>query len=184
MIALEILAVILGFIYLFLIAKKTRIAWIFGVASSILYCYICAENKLQIQAGLQLIYVFLGILAYYQWGRETKIKIKLFSWKIHSFALIIGSILTFLLGSIFAKNEQFLPFLDAFIAVFAIFSTFLATKAILENWIYWIILNLLSMYLFWAQGLNWSVLLFFGYAVTAIYGFYSWRKELRDAKTN
>lgn len=149
-----------------------------------LYYYICSKSNLTIQAFLQLIYVFLGIFAFYKWGKQAEIKIRTIFWKKHLLALIIGSISSFVLGSIFSKNGQFLPFLDAFIAVFAIFSTFLATKAILENWIYWFILNLLSMYLFWAQGLNWSVLLFFGYALTALFGFYSWRKELRDAKTN
>ena len=180
---LEILAVLLGFIYLFLIARKKRLAWIFGIISSMLYCYICSKSNLTIQALLQLIYVFLGVLAFYQWGKQSEIQIRTISWKKHLLALIIGSISSFTLGSIFAKNGHFLPFLDAFIAVFAIFSTFLALKGILENWIYWIILNLLSMYLFWEQGLNWSVFLFFGYALTALYGFYLWRKELRNAKT-
>ena len=180
---IEILAVLLGFIYLFLIGQKKRLAWIFGIASSILYCYICSENNLKIQAGLQFIYVLLGALAYYQWGQKTEIAVRTISWKKHLLALIIGCFLSFALGIIFAKNGQFLPFLDAFIAVFAIFSTFLALKAILENWIYWIILNLLSMYLFWAQGLNFSVFLFFGYALTAVYGFYQWKKELKDGQT-
>ena len=180
---LEILAVLLGFIYLFLIARKKRLAWIFGIISSILYCYICSKSNLTIQALLQLIYVFLGVFAFYKWGKQEEIQITTISWKKHLLALIIGSISSFALGSIFAKNGQFLPFLDAFIAVFAIFSTFLALKGILENWIYWIILNLFSMYLFWAQGLNFSVFLFFGYALTAVYGFYQWKKELKDGQT-
>ena len=180
---IEILAVLLGFIYLFLIARKKRLAWIFGIISSILYCYICSKSNLTIQALLQLIYVFLGVFAFYKWGKQAEIKIRTISWKKHLLALIIGSISSFALGSIFAKNGQFLPFLDAFIAVFAIFSTFLALKGILENWIYWIILNLLSMYLFWVQGLNFSVFLFFGYALTAVYGFYQWKKELKDGQT-
>ena len=148
-----------------------------------LYCYICSKSNITIQALLQLIYVFLGVFAFYKWGKEAEIQIRTISWKKHLLALIIGSISSFALGSIFAKNEQFLPFLDAFIAVFAIFSTFLALKGILENWIYWIILNLLSMYLFWEQGLNFSVFLFFGYALTAVYGFYQWKKELKDGQT-
>ena len=156
---------------------------VFGIISSMLYCYICSKSNLTIQAFLQLIYVFLGVFAFYKWGKEVEIQIRTISWKKHLLALIIGSISSFALGSIFAKNGQFLPFLDAFIAVFAIFSTFLALKGILENWIYWIILNLLSMYLFWEQGLNFSVFLFFGYALTAVYGFYQWKKELKDGQT-
>ena len=89
-----------------------------------------------------------------------------------------------LLGFVFTKTNQKLPYLDAFITAFAILATYLTTKSILENWLYWIVLNLLSMYLWYEQGLELTVFLFGVNTIMAVFGFILWYKKWKSEEAS
>jgi nicotinamide mononucleotide transporter len=90
------------------------------------------------------------------------------------------------LGFIFSKTSQKLPYLDAFISAFAILATYLTTKSILENWLYWIVLNILSIYLWYEQDFDfkYTVFLFAVNTLMAVFGFILWRKKWLSEQAN
>ena len=180
----ELSAVILGFAYLILISFSQRIAWIFGILSSAIYVYIAFIGEIYLQAGLQFVYVVLGVFGFINWGKSAETKLKMWSLKKHLLVGIPTLLLALTLGFIFSKTNQKLPYLDAFISAFAILATFLTTKSILENWLYWIVLNLLSMYLWYEQDLQLTVVLFAVNTLMAVFGFILWRKKWKSEQTN
>jgi nicotinamide mononucleotide transporter len=180
----EIIAVILGLLYLVLISFSQRIAWIFGIISSAIYVYIAFITEIYLQAGLQFIYVVLGVFGFINWGKSEETKLKIWRLKYHFLVGIPTFVLAILLGFIFSKTNQKLPYLDAFISVFAILATYLTTKSILENWLYWIVLNLLSMYLWYEQDLQLTVFLFAVNTLMAVFGFIMWWKKWKSEQTN
>lgn len=180
----EIIAVVLGLLYLVLISFSQRIAWIFGVLSSAIYVYMAFIGAIYLQAGLQFVYVVLGIFGYINWGKSAETKLKIWTLQKH-FLVGIPTLLSALtLGYFFSKTNQKLPYLDAFITVFAILATYLTTKSILENWLYWIVLNLLSMYLWYEQDLQLTVVLFTVNTLMAVFGYILWRKKWKSEQTN
>lgn len=181
---LEIIAVVLGLLYLVLISFSQRIAWVFGIISSAIYVYLSFVGVLYLQAGLQFAYVVLGVFGYVNWGKTAETKLKTWSLRKHLLVGIPTLILALTLGFVFSKTNQKLPFLDAFITAFAILATYLTTQSILENWLYWIVLNLLSMYLWAEQGMNFTVGLFFINTLMAIFGFVLWRKKWKHEKAD
>jgi nicotinamide mononucleotide transporter len=180
----ELSAVILGFAYLILISFSQRIAWIFGILSSAIYVYMAFIGAIYLQAGLQFVYVVLGVFGFINWGKSAETKLKMWSLQKHLLVGIPTLLLALTLGFIFSKTNQKLPYLDAFISAFAILATFLTTKSILENWLYWIVLNLLSMYLWYEQDLQLTVVLFAVNTLMAVFGFILWRKKWKSEQTN
>ena len=180
----ELSAVILGFAYLILISFSQRIAWIFGILSSAIYVYLAFVGAIYIHAGLQFVYVVLGIFGFINWGKSAETKLKMWSLQKHLLVGIPTIFLALTLGFVFSKTDQKLPYLDAFISAFAILATYLTTKSILENWLYWIVLNLLSMYLWHEQDLQLTVVLFAVNTLMAVFGFILWLKKWKSEQTN
>ena len=177
---LEFFAVIFGILYLGLISFHKRIGWIFGCVSSIIYVFVCAQQDLFIQSGLQLIYVILGVFGFLNWNKNDQTPIQRVSLKNHFFIILSGLTLSFFIGFVMAITDQKSPYLDAFVSIFSIVATILATKSILENWVYWIVANLFSIVLFWSQDLDITTFLYFIYLLGSIFGFYNWKKMERE----
>jgi nicotinamide mononucleotide transporter len=83
-----------------------------------------------------------------------------------------------LFGYIFDQySNQANPYLDAFTTIFSLMATFMVAKKVLENWIYWIIIDAFSVYLFASRGLYMTSVLFILYTLIAIFGYFSWKKQ-------
>ena len=173
---LELTAVSFGLLYLVFIVLKKPIAWFFGILSSLLYLYIFYKTNLFFQSILQLFYLVLGCYGWWTWKKQQQIIPR--SWKMSQHLLVIslGIAITLLLGSKFYIDGQEMAYLDAFIAVFCVIATYLTTKIIIENWYYWILLNLLSMILFHYNQLYLTELLFFDNLLLSIFGLIHWKK--------
>ena len=185
---LEFFASICGLLYLGLISFHIRNGWIFGCLSSAIYIYLCSEQELYIQATLQFLYVILGVIGYFNWDSHNKINIERISFKNHIGLILIGSILSILLGKIMTLSNQQFAYLDAGVSVFAVIATILATKSILENWFYWFFVNLLSIFLFAIKEMPITVILYCIYFLGSIFGYFSWnnlfKRNLQNKRPN
>jgi nicotinamide mononucleotide transporter len=84
------------------------------------------------------------------------------------------------LGYIFdSYTNQENPYTDAFSTVFSLAATFMVTKKVLENWIYWIVIDAVCIYLFASRGLFLTSILFFFYTIIAVFGFVQWRRQFK-----
>ncbi len=181
---LEFFAALSGVIYLGFISYHKRIGWVFGCLSSALYVAICWQQSLFIQSGLQFLYVVLGVIGYINWNEQNNVKIDHVSFKTHIAMIFLGLILSLFLGKLMSMTSQNLPYLDAIISVFSILATIFATRSILENWIYWIICNLLAIILFSIQGLQVTTFLYVIYFLGSILGYYNWNNILNRSQKN
>ncbi|GAA0812086.1 nicotinamide riboside transporter PnuC [Colwellia asteriadis] len=68
------------------------------------------------------------------------------------------------------------PYLDTFTTVYAVFATYLIAQKVLENWIYWIVIDVISIYLYLQKALYPTALLFIIFTGVAFYGYAKWRK--------
>jgi nicotinamide mononucleotide transporter len=70
------------------------------------------------------------------------------------------------------------PYVDALVAWGSVFTTWLVARKVLENWLYWIVLDLAAAALYWSQGLHATAVLFLLYSAIAVQGYRSWRASL------
>jgi len=70
------------------------------------------------------------------------------------------------------------PYVDAFVAWASVLATWLVARKVLENWLYWIVVDTVAAALYWSQGFHATAALFALYVVIAVRGFYAWRADL------
>jgi nicotinamide mononucleotide transporter len=95
----------------------------------------------------------------------------------------IGAILALAITSGFLLSrytDAALPFLDSITTWAAVVATYMVAQKVLENWLYWIVIDAISIYLYIDRELYLTALLFAAYVVIAAYGWYSWKKILDD----
>jgi nicotinamide mononucleotide transporter len=175
---LEWIGIATGIIYLLLLTFLRREGWWFGIISCACYAWLSFKSQLLLQSGLQTIYVALGFYGFFQWGKPEH-KIQILGFKKHLIYMIPAFLGWAVLYFLFNKSEQEQALLDAFICSFAILATYLSTQSILHHWWYWIVLNMLTVWLFWEQGLNHSMILYGFNAVMAVYAYSRWKNEFQ-----
>ena len=185
---LEILAVFSSMAYVILAARSSIWCWLFGFMSSALYLAIFIEVSLFSDAILQVYYCGMSIYGWSVWNRQkTKQKgdtnrgIIVLPWSRHVLLIAIGFMLSFFLGFFWTFFDASLPYLDAFTTSFAILTTILVARRVLENWIYWIVIDLVSTGIYAYKGLYPTAGLFVVYTIIAVYGFIRWKKEMGPA---
>lgn len=180
---LEWIAVAFNVGYVILAARENAWCWPLGIVGSGLSIWLFIHAQLYAESVLFTYYVFMGFYGWYQWiGKRTDdnaLKIIDWPWKKHILFLIIGYLFTFLLFlTLKTFTDAKMPLLDSFTTIFSFIATWMTAKRVLENWIYWIAIDALSVYLYYSRGLDIYSLLSFVYTGMAIYGYYNWKKDL------
>jgi nicotinamide mononucleotide transporter len=177
---LEQVAVLCALLYVVLISFKSQWGWLFATISSAIYIFICYFGKLYLETGLQVFYVAMAIYGWYEWSDaedETNQGIKRWSPKTHMYLISGSLVLTLITGLVFdVYTDQANPYLDAFTTVFSLAATYMVTQKILENWLYWIVIDLVATLLYVNRGLELTGILYLLYTVIAVFGFFNWKK--------
>jgi len=178
---IESTAVLFSIIYVVLAAKQNIWCWAFAAISVILYIYICFTSQLFAETGLQSFYLFMAAYGYYNWNKKKE-ELSISQWTAtkHLLLILFGAIFTFLIGFYFATyTNAKMPIIDSFTTVFSIIATYMITKKVLENWLYWIVIDAVSIYLYLNRDLHLTSLLFMVYTIIAIFGYFSWLKKMK-----
>lgn len=167
--------------YLLLALKQNKLCWFAWIASSILYLYVMYQAGLYMESLLQVFYLCMGFYGLSQWtktinnNQNTYVDI----WSIgnHIFAISLIIVLSFLSGILLSNfSNAALPFIDAFTTWGAIVASYMVAKKILENWIYWFVIDFISVFIFATRGLYFTSALFVTYLVIIYFGYKSWSK--------
>ena len=187
-ILMEITAVVFAIIYLLLAVKQDVRCWYAAIFSSFLYFFIMMSANLYMEAYLQIFYIIMAIYGWFQWNKisEDKSKFIVRTWSIKQHLIVISSVisLAYISGSLLnIYTEAALPFIDALTTWGAIIATYMIAKKLLENWIYWFVIDSISVLLFMSRGLYLTSVLFFVYLIIIYFGYKSWTKikhEMND----
>ena len=178
---ITVCAVISGILYIILAAKENVWCWLAASISVCLYMYINYDLGYYSQAALQIFYLFIAIYGYVMWNKLDPERIKEWSAKKHLFIIFIGAIITFIIGFILTEyvedSEQ--PILDSLTTVFSVFACYMVAKKVLGNWLYWIVIDSLIIYLYYIQGEFILALQFLVYIIIAVYGYFSWIQRMK-----
>ena len=179
----EILAAILAIIYLLLALKQDIRCWIAWIISSLMYLFVMLYAGLLMESALQIFYVGMGIYGWMQWDKRSaqdKLSIRRWNKKQHFYA--IGSLLCIVVisGYLISLNSNAVaPYIDSFTTWGAILATFMVARKVLENWIYWFVIDFVSVFLFLSRELYPTAVLFVIYLVIIVFGYRTWLKAMR-----
>lgn len=177
----EIIAAIATLINVYLTAKNNIWCWICGIIAVGLYGYVFYESHLYSSMGLQgLYYLPMQFYGWWVWlrcgpRRDNDLPITRLSRRRAIFWFGINLPLAALLGYLMTFTGAQLNYLDALVTVMSIVAQYLLTYKYLENWILWILVDVLyAFYLLPTQGLYVSAVLYLILLLMAIWGFVAW----------
>jgi len=177
----EIVAALFGVAYVILAAKESLWAWFFGFFSTLIYTIIFWEGALVSSSLLNFYYMIMAGYGYYSWrkGAEEKSLIITQYPLIKNISIIaVGLVISAILGYLSTTyTDAKMAYMDAFVMVFSIIATWMLTQKILENWLYWLVIDSVAIVLYWNAGYLATVILFFIYIILGIYAYLTWKKE-------
>jgi nicotinamide mononucleotide transporter len=180
---LEAASVFLGLGYSLLAVRRNRWCWVSGGLGSAILVYLFARSRLPMQAALQVYYIAMSFYGFLTWARQEKaataivttwpLRVHLAAW---SGILILSACSSRWLA---AETGAAWPFLDSVTTWTSLFATWLVVRMKLENWLYWIAIDVVLVYLSGAQKLLFISLMFAAYLCISVTGFFAWLKTYR-----
>ena len=182
----EAAGVVLAVAYLVLVVRQNILCWAAALMSSLIYMVVFYSALLYMESGLQIFYAAMAVYGWYQWryAGDDGMGVRIHTWTIVRHAQVIAGIaaIALLAGWIMSKTDAAFPYADALTTVAAIVTTFMVARKVLENWIYWFVIDGISVYLYVARELYLTALLFVFYLVLIVIGYRRWRRDyLTDA---
>lgn len=179
---LELAAVVLALAYLVLAARINIWCWAAAFVSTAIYLWLFLEQRLYQQSLLQGFYLAMAVYGYRQWhggARGDGRPITSWSTRQHLIAWAVIVVMTLLTGAIEARlTAARMPYLDAFTTWGSVVTTWMVARKILENWIYWLIVDGVLVYVAFASGLAATAGLFLVYLGIVVVGYFAWRRQL------
>jgi nicotinamide mononucleotide transporter len=177
---LEALAVLLSLVYVVLAVPRSRWCWVAGGVGSLIYVWLFARARLPVQSLLQVWYVGVAVFGFLRWSHEGTMRVSLLSWRGHVAGIAASLLLALTIAHFLAMETlSASPRLDASTAMLSLFAAWLTARGKLENWLYWIAIDAVLVWLYAAQGLVFTAFLFLVYLVVAAAGFFEWLKIYR-----
>ena len=183
---LEIFAVIFALLYLFLAMRQHIACWYAAFISTFIYILIYWDVSLYMESILNVYYLLMAIYGWFSWNKKSKIdKNFVISWSYinHSIVITLILILTISSGFYLSKTDAVYPYLDSFTTWASVITTFMVAQKVLSNWIFWIIINSVAIFLNFDRELYFTVYLLMIYQLMSVYGYYQWRKSFNEYKT-
>ncbi len=182
---LELVSVAFGLAYVILAAREN--AWccpaaLVNTATAIILFW---DASLLMESGLNVFYLVIAVYGWWQWqyGGTGKTELEIRTWPLrnHLFVLAAVAVLSIVSGQLLSANSQAaLPYLDSLTTWSAVICTWMVTQKVLENWLYWIVIDAVSISLYLDRGLYLYAVLFALFTVIAIYGYLRWRSSYQS----
>lgn len=167
--------------------------WVVGFLTSLVYVFVFFFSKIYADMGLNIYYVAISIYGFWQWTRKRKVETAstveaaptqeaiLYRNMTPLLFAGIGSAILALFALLYYALHCFtdspIPAGDAFTTAVGIVATWMLARRIIEHWIFWIIVNCVSVYLYYLRGLYPTMFLYLCYAILAAVGLYTWKKN-------
>jgi len=198
--AWEITAAVLALLYLVLAMYRSMWCWLCAFVSSAIYVVLMARQGLPMDALLNVYYVVMAVYGYLSWTSNRQdvgeMQIVVWSFKQHVAAVALILVLSSISSLVLQQIAPWLaalslklglgyvqlvrsPWLDSFVTWSSVVTTWMVARRVLENWLYWIVVDGVAAGLYWVRDLKYTSALFVIYVGMVIYGYFQWRGRLQ-----
>lgn len=184
---LEGIAVVTGMLSVWFAKNENILVYPTGIISVLLFVYILADNKLYGDMGINAYYFIMSVYGWYNWTRKDNeshvvhISKSSFKENVYSF-LIFLFFFIILIVVLKGHTDSDVPFIDSFTTALFFVAMILMARKKIENWIAWIIGDLISVPLYFYKGLVLTSIQFLVFLGLAIAGYLSWKNSMADRK--
>ena len=178
----EYLAVALSMAYLLLAMKENLWCWPAAFLSTFIYTLMYWNGALLMESLLHFYYMGMAVYGWWAWRygkqRVEQQGITRYHLNTHVLLIAVTALVSVLVGYVMDNytHAEF-AYLDSLTTCFAIVTTYLVAQKVLENWLYWVVIDAASIYLYLAKGYYPTVVLFVFYTFMAVAGYLRWRAQ-------
>lgn len=183
---IEIFGVITGFICVWLAARNNIWNFPVTIVSVFLYMVVFYRARLYADMGLQVYFLGMALYGWYYWidrsesGEEIK-PVRRITPTLIGIGIVVIALFTILFGTFLDRQtDAFSPYLDSLCAGGSLFGSFLLSRRILENWLVWIVVDVIYLYLYISKELYLTTILYLAYIVVAIIGYREWKRNWKN----
>ena len=191
--ALEIIAVIVSALAVWLTARRNIWCWPIGLASVLLYARIFFDAKLYSDLLLQLIFAMMQLYGWRTWTHSKKAetlpknrdsrhilpqRLSVIGWCV---GLVIGAFGSVLLGYVMARfTDAHIPWLDSALTSFSLVAQFWMARKYIANWWLWIAVDIIYIGVYIYKDLQLTAGLYGLFIVLAVIGLRNWQRDLHQ----
>lgn len=190
LVVLEIIGVVFGFLSVWYAKQDNILVYPSGIISTALFVYILAIYGLLGDMMINAYYFVMSIYGWYIWTRKvdaehyTPITTTTKKEKRISIILFIATLIfVFVVYEFFDRWTSWTAYVDTVTTAIFFVGMWLMARKKLENWIYWIIGDLISVPLYLYKGLIFTSVQYFLFTIIAIYGYRAWKRNLNIPET-
>ncbi len=181
---LEGVAVAAAIVYLLLAIRQNIACWLFAGISTSIFVYLFFDARLYMDSILNVFYVGMAIYGWLVWrhGRKDDQELAVSTWPLlrHAPAIAVIAALSGMSGYLLATyTDAEFPYVDSLTTWSSIWATFLLARKVLENWWYWLAIDIASIFIYWIRDLELTAMLFIVYVIMIPFGLVSWRRSMR-----
>ena len=190
----EFIGTLLGIVSVWFAAKQNILTWTTGLINIICFFAIFYQVHLYSDMFLQIYFFITFIYGWITWRNQKKIDkpISILSSNKRVLFIFIIIISTMVFGVLvknihlifpkIIKHPASFPFIDTFIAITSIIATVFLAKRILENWLLWIIVDIIGVYVYMKKNILFISIEYGIFALLGIYGFLLWIKTNKNVE--
>lgn len=174
---------LLAVAYIVLAIKQSLWCWPAAFLSTLIYTILFFDVSLLMDSFLNAYYLIMAVYGWYSWkyggkAEEKELDVTTYGVVKNIKIILLLTVLSLGVGYIMANyTTASFAYMDSFTTVFALFATFMLARKVLENWVYWIVIDSISIYIYIQKGLNLTAILFVIYTVLAFVAYKKWKEE-------
>ncbi|RMB59165.1 nicotinamide riboside transporter PnuC [Dokdonia sinensis] len=184
---LEILAVIFGGLSVWFSKRNNILVYPTGIISTIIFVYLCYQWGLLGDMMINGYYFVMSIYGWYVWTRKvddthvTPITRTTAQEKKYSVLIFIATLIfVAIVYTAFDRWTSWVAYVDTITTAIFFVGMWLMARRKLENWIFWIVGDLISVPLYFYKGYTFTSLQYFVFTIIAIFGYLAWKKHLNN----
>lgn len=186
-IILELLAAVFTIASVWYSKKNNILVFPTGMVCTAIFVYLLLKWGLLGDMMINGYYFMMSIYGWYVWTRKDatsqETPITRTSSKEHVLSVFIflaSAFFVYFIYIAFDKIESWVSYIDMLTTGIFFVGMWLMAKRKIENWIYWIVGNIITVPLYFYKGLTFSSILYFALTIIAIYGYLAWKKHLNN----
>jgi nicotinamide mononucleotide transporter len=195
---LEFFGTVAGFVAVWLASKANIWSWPLGLINVTLFFFLFYQVQLYPDMFLQVFFFVTNLMGWWRWlhprpgeeDRKKELKVSYLPFTHILVLALVGFVFTFLSGSfasrlhewfpvLFNKPSAF-PYLDSFVTVMSIITTFLMIQKKIECWIIWILIDAVATYMYFVKGIKFVAVEYLVFCFIAAFGLWNWKQEYRS----
>lgn len=187
--SIELVATLLAVAYVILALKHSIWCWPAALLSTLLFTHVMWDSALLSDALLHIYYAGMAVYGWWRWRQLQQQSgqaqpVYEWVWQRHLLLISLTAMAGLVLGYLMASyTHADFAYLDAQTTAFSLVATWLVAKKLLSNWLYWVVIDAVSIFVYAQKHLYFLTALFMLYTVIAVVGYFVWRSQYQMQTT-